>query len=119
MRDLGVWNCALMGKLIWRLYEGNETLWIKWIHHYYLRNLDIWEWKPNRDASPMVKFLASSRDRIVEATGSLDMAKDFLQRAMGGARIQAKKILPFRYSLQPASFEMCSSTLGFYCLVFT
>lgn len=94
MRDLGVWNCALMGKLIWRLYEGNETLWIKWIHHYYLRNLDIWEWKPNRDASPMVKFLASSRDRIVEATGSLDMAKDFLQRAMGGARIQAKKSSP-------------------------
>lgn len=54
----------------------------------------IFGWKPNRDASPMVKFLASSRDRIVEATESLEMAKDFVQRAMGGAQIQATKSSP-------------------------
>lgn len=71
-----------MAKLIWRLHEGKESLWIKWVHHYYLKTVEIWSWTPPKEASPMMKFLVSSRDRIVETIGSLENTMGFMLKAM-------------------------------------
>lgn len=90
IRELGIWNHALMGKLIWSLHDNKEALWIKWIHAYYLKNANVWTWSPPRDASPMIKFLFATRDKLIEVAGTIERAKEFLSKVMGTGRTLAK-----------------------------
>lgn len=36
--DLSDWNRANMMKLLWNLSGKADSLWIKWIHSYYIKN---------------------------------------------------------------------------------
>lgn len=59
-------------------------MWIKWVHHFYLKGVSVWEWKPLQIASPKVKFLIDVRDSLILKVGSLDEAIKVLAKAMGG-----------------------------------
>lgn len=43
--SLAEWNMALLAKSLWELHSDNQALWIKWIHSYYLRGQNIWEYR--------------------------------------------------------------------------
>lgn len=36
--DPNTWNLAMIGKLVWNLSSKKDTLWVKWIHSYYMKN---------------------------------------------------------------------------------
>ena len=36
IKNVVVWNKACIGKLIWALAEGNDSLWVKWVHEMYI-----------------------------------------------------------------------------------
>lgn len=40
-RDLRAMNLALLNKVLWRIEEKQDSLWIKWIHHAYLKSVDL------------------------------------------------------------------------------
>ncbi|XP_019198205.1 PREDICTED: uncharacterized protein LOC109192059 [Ipomoea nil] len=46
LRSLKHWNEAFMTKIIWNIHARKETLWIRWVHDFYLSNKDFWTWKP-------------------------------------------------------------------------
>lgn len=42
-KDVKVWNKAAVFKHIWAIAEKKDSLWLKWIHHEYLKRDGIWE----------------------------------------------------------------------------
>lgn len=45
IKDLVSWNKALMIRHIWNLYSGVDSLWVRWINSYHLKNRNFWDGK--------------------------------------------------------------------------
>ena len=43
------WNLAALGKYVWFVANRPEMMWVKWVHHVYLKHRDWWEYKPPKD----------------------------------------------------------------------
>lgn len=43
LRDLNAWNLALLAKVLWQIQDKQYTLWIRWVHLTYLRQVGVWE----------------------------------------------------------------------------
>lgn len=37
------WNKAAIMKLLWAIAFKNDSLWVKWVHAYYIKGRDLWE----------------------------------------------------------------------------
>ena len=44
LKNLTAWNTACIAKLVWGIAKKKDQLWIKWIHHRYLKEND-WYWR--------------------------------------------------------------------------
>lgn len=42
-KDLKAWNLALLTKVLWHIQEKRDSLWIEWVHHIYLKHVELWE----------------------------------------------------------------------------
>ncbi|XP_056685808.1 uncharacterized protein [Spinacia oleracea] len=42
LKDLTIWNNAVVLKHSWALSMKQDRLWVKWIHTYYVKQLDFW-----------------------------------------------------------------------------
>lgn len=42
LRDLRVWNNALLARVLWDIHLKKDSLWAKWIHDTYLSRVDLW-----------------------------------------------------------------------------
>lgn len=62
LRNLKLWNKALLCKLLWKIQSKKDSLWIKWIHHFYFN--DIWSYTPRRDDSTLIKALIQLRNEL-------------------------------------------------------
>ncbi|XP_019183032.1 PREDICTED: uncharacterized protein LOC109177999 [Ipomoea nil] len=70
LRNLKHWNNAFMTKTLWNIHTRKETLWIRWVHDFYLRNVDFWTWNPGRNESALMRSLAKVRDLLVSRFGT-------------------------------------------------
>ncbi|GKA52480.1 RNA-directed DNA polymerase, eukaryota, reverse transcriptase zinc-binding domain protein [Tanacetum coccineum] len=43
LKNLQIWNQALLAKQVWNIASKNDTLWVKWVHSVKLRGKSIWE----------------------------------------------------------------------------
>ncbi|GKE62563.1 hypothetical protein Tco_1512930, partial [Tanacetum coccineum] len=43
LKDLHIWNQALLAKHVWNLATKKDTLWVKWVHSVKLKGKSIWE----------------------------------------------------------------------------
>nr|GEZ57221.1 RNA-directed DNA polymerase, eukaryota, reverse transcriptase zinc-binding domain protein [Tanacetum cinerariifolium] len=43
LRNLKIWNQALLAKHIWNIAIKKDSLWVKWVHSVKLRGKSIWE----------------------------------------------------------------------------
>ncbi|XP_074556543.1 uncharacterized protein LOC141812447 [Curcuma longa] len=90
LRDLSAWNHALLAKVLWRLQDKQDTLWIRWVHHTYLQQTDVWGWTARHGDSPLLKQILHIRDSILETAGSPVAAEQLLsgwfQQPRGVAR---------------------------------
>ena len=60
------WNKAALFKHVWDIAGKKDCLWVRWIHHTYLKNESIWEHKPPQTASYYWKELMNIRDEIMQ-----------------------------------------------------
>ena len=44
--NLQEWNRAIIAKLVWTITSKKDTLWVKWIHGKYLKEVDWWFYEP-------------------------------------------------------------------------
>lgn len=60
------WNRATMIKNVWDLSGKLDSLWIRWIHVYYLKGQNIMEITVQNNISWMMKYILKQRMLIVE-----------------------------------------------------
>ncbi|KAL8463730.1 hypothetical protein ACS0TY_034404 [Phlomoides rotata] len=65
IRDIKIWNQALLAKVLWSIHNKADSLWIKWIHSYYLPNTTFWNWAPNKQTSPLLKRIWEIKNILV------------------------------------------------------
>lgn len=79
LRDLSVWNKAMLSKTLWNIHSKKESLWIRWVHSEYLRGEDIWNIVKNPRISPFLKNILDIRgDLVSKCAGDISKAKDLL-----------------------------------------
>jgi hypothetical protein len=71
-RGLGLFDIkarkkSFLTKQLWNIHLKSDSVWIQWIHHYYLSNVSIWDGVSPRTSSPLWKAIISLKEQIVIA----------------------------------------------------
>nr|GEY69966.1 RNA-directed DNA polymerase, eukaryota, reverse transcriptase zinc-binding domain protein [Tanacetum cinerariifolium] len=64
LKNLYIWNQALLSKHVWNIATKNDTLWVKWVHSVKLRGKSIWVISAEINDCWGWKNLLSKRDLI-------------------------------------------------------
>lgn len=73
LKDLQTWNKALLAKQIWNFHTKKDTLWVRWVHSFYIQGQDFWTWKPGKwNSSAFIRKLMSVRDELLQSLGGRD-----------------------------------------------
>ncbi|XP_070057679.1 uncharacterized protein [Nicotiana tomentosiformis] len=64
LTNLKLWNKAAMITICWDLKTKKDTLWIKWIHEYYIKSQTLESMTIPQQASWMVKKILKARDNL-------------------------------------------------------
>ncbi|XP_075492539.1 uncharacterized protein LOC142530599 [Primulina tabacum] len=83
LKNLGAWNKALIAKTLWKIHLKKDSLWIKWVNHYFSSFGDVWNWGWHKDESPLIKQILLIRDELIECTGSKNAADVTLETWFG------------------------------------
>jgi len=87
----------------------SDSVWIQWIHHFYLRDSSIWSAQTHASASPLWKSILLLKNQLVEDSG------DHVQ-AIGLLRGWAQSSGSFT-SNACAYFRFCGSVVSWHKVV--
>lgn len=71
LRNYNTWNYAFIAKALWNIHSKKDTLWVQWIHEYYLEGTNLWTWQPKKEHSPHIKSIIMVRDLLVQKLGGV------------------------------------------------
>ncbi|XP_073151835.1 uncharacterized protein [Henckelia pumila] len=72
LRDLRIWNKTLLAKTLWHIHKKKDSLWVKWINHYYWGN--VMDWTIRKDDTSLIKKLVEIRDELALKFGNWEGA---------------------------------------------
>jgi len=72
--DIKARNKSFLVKNLWNIHLKADSLWIKWVHHFFLLNQSIWEAQAAKTSSPLWKTLISLKDQLIQDCGSSSSA---------------------------------------------
>jgi len=58
-------NCFLV-KQLWNIHLKADSIWIRWVHHFYLQDTSIWTVPLQQTSSPLWKSFLKLRDRLLD-----------------------------------------------------
>ncbi|XP_074303988.1 uncharacterized protein LOC141638473 [Silene latifolia] len=61
-----VWNASLVGKLVWWIVAKQDTLWVQWIHHVYLKGQSFLSYSPHSDTSWYWKKICKVKEMLID-----------------------------------------------------
>ncbi|XP_062114152.1 uncharacterized protein LOC133825189 [Humulus lupulus] len=64
LRERSSWNRALLAKYIWAVTNKQDTLWVKWVQHVYLKGADFWSYGLKLDTSWYWRKLCHLRNKF-------------------------------------------------------
>ncbi|XP_074304280.1 uncharacterized protein LOC141638992 [Silene latifolia] len=64
IRDSFTWNYAAIGKLVWWLYTKPDSLWVKWVHHIFMKGTSWQSYAPKADVSWSWKTIWKVKDKL-------------------------------------------------------
>jgi hypothetical protein len=121
-------NQSFLVKHIWDIHRGVDSLWIKWIHHFILPSLSIWDAQAAKSSSPLWKSLVSlknilladfgGRSQVVDAMSSWHAGDNgFAAEAYDHFRVKGREIswdsvVWESWSLPKHSFVLWLAVLG-------
>ena len=126
--DFKARNRSFLTKQLWNLHLKTDSVWIRWVHHYYLNHEDVWTIQPHQHSSPLWKSILSVRDLLSLRCGGtretiqlmttwdtnagpfLAHAYQFLRPV--GAPISWHRVVWEQWSLPKYSFILWLATLG-------
>ncbi|XP_062099886.1 uncharacterized protein LOC133805741 [Humulus lupulus] len=66
LRDGASWNRALLARYVWAVSTKQDSLWVKWIQHIYLKGANFWDYVLKQDSSWYWRKLCHLRKRFNE-----------------------------------------------------
>ncbi|KAJ6907746.1 hypothetical protein NC651_018243 [Populus alba x Populus x berolinensis] len=67
--DIKARNNSFLAKLIWNNHLKSDSIWIKWVHHYYLQSSSIWDITAHPSSSPLWKSTILFRNNLYDLCG--------------------------------------------------
>ncbi|KAJ6856768.1 hypothetical protein NC651_038440 [Populus alba x Populus x berolinensis] len=64
--DLRARNNSCQAKHIWNIHLKADSIWIQWVHHYYICSQSFWDTAAHPNSSPLWKSIINFRDKLVE-----------------------------------------------------
>jgi len=68
--DIKARNMSFLVKQLWNIHLKFDSVWIRWVHHFYLRNEIIWTASAHHSSSPLWKSIIFLRDYTIQHYGS-------------------------------------------------
>ncbi|XP_074277263.1 uncharacterized protein LOC141600904 [Silene latifolia] len=59
-----LWNLAVIGKFSWWIAQKKDNLWVKWVHHIYMKQSDWWSYHPSINSSWTWRQICKARDAL-------------------------------------------------------
>ncbi|CAI9261358.1 unnamed protein product [Lactuca saligna] len=74
LRNLRVWNKAILSKRIWMILSNVDSLWVKWINIHVLKGRSFWDIKEKQDLSwswrNLIRLRTKFRDHFFTKIGN-------------------------------------------------
>jgi exonuclease III len=67
--DIKARNSSCLAKQIWNIHLKADSIWIQWVHHYYLQSHSFWDTAASPSSSPLWKSILNLRDKLVGMVG--------------------------------------------------
>ncbi|KAL6512997.1 hypothetical protein OROHE_019787 [Orobanche hederae] len=64
LAHLETWNRVCFLKMLWEIHLKADKLWIKWIHHFYVKDHDVMQMEVPSHASFLFKKILKMRDKV-------------------------------------------------------
>ena len=61
-RNPKAWNKALLSKILSDIQSKKDSLWVHWVHQFYLKCKSFWAYKIKHEDSPLIKQIIALRD---------------------------------------------------------
>jgi hypothetical protein len=78
--SLEEWNQANLAKLLWNINSKTDSLWIKWIHSYYIKTDHLMTMSVNNSCSWIWKAILKQRDSLLQIQGWEHMKGNVITR---------------------------------------
>jgi len=72
--DIKARNKCFLAKQLWNIHLKTDSIWIQWIHHYYILSVSIWDAFSLWTSSPIWKSIISLKDQLVADCGGQHQA---------------------------------------------
>jgi hypothetical protein len=74
--DIQVSNNCFIAKHLWNIHLKQDSIWIRWIHHFYLATHSIWNAHAQRTSSLLWKSIILLKNHLVELYGGHQLVID-------------------------------------------
>ncbi|XP_074313622.1 uncharacterized protein LOC141648803 [Silene latifolia] len=109
LKESHVWNVETIGKLVWWLAVKPDKLWVRWVHHIYIKNGDWLNHNPSSDASWHWRKIRKVRDLIKDGFVSNDWSIVLPKNAFVASLVSSNALLlkDKLYQLAVATDDLC------------
>ena len=77
--DIKARNISYLAELLWNNHLKTDSLWIQWVHHFYLRNQSVWNAGFKKSSSPLWKSILFLKDQLVQECGGHSQVISLMQ----------------------------------------
>ncbi|XP_028220490.1 uncharacterized protein LOC114402187 [Glycine soja] len=103
--NLKDWNLALLSRILWDFHCKKDSLWIRWVYHYYFKGSDVWNYNTFSSNSVLIKKIIQIRDFIISKELSTKEAKKRIQSWSTNEQLLVGKVYEYIRGVKPTVFH--------------
>jgi len=100
-------NIALLSRILWDFHYKKDFLWVRWVHHYYFRGSDVWNYNSSSSDLVLIKKIIQIRDFIISKELSTEEAKKRIQSWSTNQQLLVDKVYEYIRGVKP-TVSWCS-----------
>jgi hypothetical protein len=105
IHDIKARNDSFFAKHLWNIHLKADSLWIRWVDHYYISRASIWSLDAKKTDSPLWKSIFSLRDRMINLCGGVAPVQQLLSNwHSGSCPFTANAYDFFRFKVAPVQW---------------
>ncbi|KAL5125555.1 putative ribonuclease H protein [Glycine soja] len=105
--NLKDWNLALLSRILWDFHCKKDSLWVRWVHHYYFRGSDVWNYNTSSSDPVLIKKIIQINDFIISKELSTEEVKKRIQSWSTNEQLLVDKVYEYIRGVKP-TVSWCS-----------